>query len=197
MRVGSGELIDVDFRLIAATNRDLENEVEEGRFREDLYYRLKVVTLVVPPLRERPGDLELLAESYLERFCREHGRPPKRLSSAALSVMNGYHWPGNVRELKNVLESTVIFHQDEEIGPGDLPPPLRSGADSVSSDGGQIQGLTGEPLTMAEIERRVILETLELTNGRRAEAAGILQIGLRTLQRKLKEYREQGLLEEK
>ena len=196
MRVGGGELIDVDFRLIAATNRDLEREVEEGRFREDLYYRLKVVTLAVPPLRDRPGDLELLTESYLERFCREHGRSPKRLSQEALKVMNSYHWPGNVRELKNVLESMVIFHQGEEIGPRDLPAPLGGGGGAPASKDGSIQSMAGRPLTMAEIERRAILETLELTNGRRAEAAGILQIGLRTLQRKLKEYREQGLFEE-
>ena len=196
MRVGGGDVIEVDFRLIAATNRDPEKEVEEGRFREDLYYRLKVVTLTVPPLRERPGDLELLTESYLERFCREHGRPPKRLSHETLAIMKGYRWPGNVRELKNVLESMVIFHQGDEIGPGELPTSLRPGGESRSSDSGPIQSVGGRPLTMAEIERRVIMETLELTNGRRAEAAGILQIGLRTLQRKLKEYREQGLLEE-
>ncbi|MDH3255284.1 MAG: sigma-54 dependent transcriptional regulator [Acidobacteriota bacterium] len=194
MRVGGSEVIEVDFRLIAATNKDLEREVAETRFREDLYYRLKVVTLTVPPLRERPGDLALLAESYLERFCHEHGRDLKQLTPAAVGVMEGYPWPGNVRELKNVLESIVIFHQGEEIDANDLPLQIRSGG-QVRGDDVSIQDASGRPLTMAEIERRAILDTLRRTNGKRVEAASILEIGLRTLQRKLKEYREQGLLE--
>jgi DNA-binding NtrC family response regulator len=196
MRVGGSELIEVDFRLIAATNRDLEKEVSEGRFREDLYYRLKVVTLTVPPLRERPGDLTLLAEHFLERFCREHGRSPKRLTQDAVAVMTSYAWPGNVRELKNALESIVIFHEGDEIGTADLPTQVRTAGDGGAPRGGPIQTAVGSPLTMAEIEKRAILETLERTGGRRAEAASILEIGLRTLQRKLKDYREQGLLEE-
>ena len=154
------------------------------------------MTLTVPPLRNRPSDLALLGEHYLERFCREHGRSPKRLSRGALEVLGTYPWPGNVRELKNILESIVIFHEGEEILPGDLPAQIRSGGGSVTATAGPMQPISGTPLTMAEIEKRVILETLERTGGRRAEAAGILQIGLRTLQRKLKEYREQGLLEE-
>ncbi len=194
MRVGGSELLEVDFRLIAATNRDLEKEVTDGRFREDLYYRLKVVTLVVPPLRKRAGDIALLAESFIDGFCREHGRSPKRLSREALEVLNRYSWPGNVRELKNVLESVVIFHEGEEIGASDLPSELRAGARGPAS-GGPVQNLNGPPRTMAEIERQAILETLDLTSGRRAEAAKVLGIGLRTLQRKLKEYRETGYVE--
>ncbi len=194
MRVGGSELIDVDFRLIAATNRDLEKEVSEGRFREDLYYRLKVVTLAVPPLRNRSGDIALLAESFIESFCREHGRSPKRLSREALEVLNRHSWPGNVRELKNVLESVVIFHEGEEIAASDLPSELRAGVRGPTS-GGPVQNLNGPPRTMAEIERQAILETLDLTAGRRAEAAKVLGIGLRTLQRKLKEYRESGYVE--
>ncbi|MFQ5527772.1 MAG: sigma-54-dependent transcriptional regulator [Thermoanaerobaculia bacterium] len=191
MRVGSGDVLDVDFRLIAATNRDLEREVAEEKFREDLYYRLKVVTIAVPPLRARTGDLALLSEAFLERLCAEHGRDPKRLSQEALETMAAYSWPGNVRELRNVLESLVIFHEGEELGPGDLPPNVRERHVARKSDG-SIQNAVGTPLTMAEIERRAILETLELTGGKRAEAASILEIGLRTLQRKLKEYREAG-----
>jgi DNA-binding NtrC family response regulator len=195
MRVGGSELLDVDFRLIAATNRDLEKEVAEERFREDLYYRLKVVTLRVPPLRERLDDLSLLAEDFLERFCQEHGRSVKRLSAAAVEAMRGYGWPGNVRELRNVLESIVIFKEGEVIEVGDLPSLVRSGG-GEGKGASSVQRMVGPPMTMAEIERRAILETLRLTKGRRAEAAGILEIGLRTLQRKLKEYREQGLVEE-
>jgi DNA-binding NtrC family response regulator len=197
MRVGGSEAIEVDFRLIAATNRDLEREVFElDRFREDLYYRLKVVTLEVPPLRERPGDLALLAEHFLGRFCEEHERPAKRLTPEALKALGRYGWPGNVRELRNSLESVVIFHEGEEIGVADLPEEVRRGRGEVGRRGGSVQNMAGSPRTMAEIERRAILETLQLTSGRRAEAAGILEIGLRTLQRKLKEYREQGLVEE-
>ncbi len=191
MRVGGSELIEVDFRLLAATNKDLERAVEEGAFREDLYYRLKVVTLDVPPLRDREDDLVLLGEAFLERFCAEHDREPKRLSRDAVECLAAYAWPGNVRELKNAIESLVIFHGGEEITAADLPDHLRgSAAGSSRSPGVQIQ--EGSPMTMAEIEKRAILETLELTGGKRAEAAKILKIGLRTLQRKLKEYRTEG-----
>ena len=195
MRVGGSDVIEVDFRLLAATNKDLEKEVEEGRFREDLYYRLKVVTLRVPPLRQRHGDLALLSEAFLERFCAEHGRPPKRLAPDALTAMAAYGWPGNVRELKNVLESLVIFHEGEEIRAADLPAEVRQGR-TAGANGGAVQNLDGPARTMADIERRAILETLEMTSGHRAEAAKTLEIGLRTLQRKLKEYRDQGHFED-
>ena len=194
MRVGGAEVLQLDFRLIAATNRNLEQLVTDGKFREDLYYRLKVVTIEVPPLRRRVGDLALLAETFLERLCLEHGRSPKRLSQSAVETMAGYGWPGNVRELRNVLESLVIFHQGEEIASDDLPLNVRKGRQGRAPRG-SIQNLAGEPMQMAEIERRAILETLELTGGKRAEAAAILDIGLRTLQRKLKEYREAGTSE--
>jgi DNA-binding NtrC family response regulator len=141
MRVGGSELIDVDFRLIAATNKDLEKLVAEDRFREDLYYRLKVVTLRIPPLRERPEDVPLLAEHYLERFAAEHEKPPKSLSKDALEAMAAYPWPGNVRELKNVLESLVIFHQSDTISAAELPAELRQlgGGGGDSGDGAPVQ----------------------------------------------------------
>jgi DNA-binding NtrC family response regulator len=195
MRVGGSDLMEVDFRLVTATNKDLEKRVAEGRFREDLYYRLKVVTLRVPPLRERKEDIPLLAEHFLRQFCEEHGRPAKRLTPAALDLLAKNSWPGNVRELKNFLESTVIFHAGEEIDRGDLPADFRAGVE-VPRTGGPIQNLSGSPRGMAEIERQAILETLQLTGGRRADAAKVLGIGLRTLQRKLKEYREQGFFQE-
>jgi two-component system NtrC family response regulator/two-component system response regulator HydG len=198
MRVGGSELIEVDFRLIAATNRDLEREVAEGRFREDLYYRLKVVTLKIPPLRERGGDIALLAESYLKAFCEEHGKPAKSLSPPAAAALARYPWPGNVRELRNVLESVVIFLQGDEIRLEDLPVEVRgeeAGEGSVAT-GGPVQPPAGAPRTMDEIERQAILETLARTGGHRAEAARILDIGLRTLQRKLKEYKQRGFFQE-
>src|ERR1700681_2867759 len=188
MRVGGSELIEVDFRLIAATNRDLEKEVAEGRFREDLYYRLKVVTLRIPPLRERPGDIPPLLDHFLNQFCQEHGKPPKALAPEALELLTRYAWPGNVRELKNVMESVVVFHQDGEVTVNDLPAEIRQAA-TLSTRGGPVQSVVGEPRSMAEIERQAILETLGRTAGHRARAADILGIGLRTLQRKLKEYK--------
>ena len=195
MRVGGSELIEVDFRLIAATNKDLEKEVKEGRFREDLYYRLKVVTLRMPPLRERPIDIPLLAEHFLKVFCEEHGREPKQLSAEAAEVFARYPWPGNVRELKNQVESLVIFHEGPEIGLKDLPPELRDAA-TMSAAGAPVQPVSGRPRTMAEIERQAILETLQRTGGHRAKAADVLDIGLRTLQRKLKEYKDEGFVED-
>ncbi|MFL6202283.1 MAG: sigma-54-dependent transcriptional regulator [Thermoanaerobaculia bacterium] len=195
MRVGGSELIPVDFRLVAATNRDLEKEVAEGRFREDLYYRLKVVTLRIPPLRERPEDIPQLAEHFLNLFCQEHGKPPKRLGASALEVFSRYAWPGNVRQLRNVMESAVVFSQGDEVTPADLPTEVRESS-AVSAAGSAVPSGTGEPRTMADIERQAILETLERTGGHRAKAADILGIGLRTLQRKLKEYKDEGYIEE-
>jgi two-component system, NtrC family, response regulator AtoC len=195
MRVGGSELIDVDFRLIAATNRDLEKEVADGRFREDLYYRLKVVTLRIPPLRERPSDIPPLLEHFLVQFCQEHGKPPKTLSAEALELLSRYSWPGNVRELKNVMESVVVFHQDGEVTLNDLPPEIRDSS-TLSTSGTPVQSVVGEPRTMADIERQAILETLGRTAGHRARAADILGIGLRTLQRKLKEYKDEGFIQD-
>jgi two-component system, NtrC family, response regulator AtoC len=195
MRVGGSELIEVDFRLIAATNRDLEKEVSDGRFREDLYYRLKVVTLRIPPLRERVSDIPPLAEHFLALFCQEHGKAPKRLSAQALEMLARYPWPGNVRQLRNVIESVVVFHQGEEVQPGDLPVEVRESV-AVSSAGAPVQSVAGEPRTMADIERQAILETLQRTGGHRAKAADLLGIGLRTLQRKLKEYKDEGFYQD-
>lgn len=191
MRVGGSELLDVDFRLVAATNRDLEKAVAEDRFREDLYYRLKVVTLKIPALSARTEDIPLLSEYYLRLNCEEHGKPLKRLTPAALEAMAKHNWPGNVRELKNMLESVVIFHEGDEIDWSDLPIEIRDSGGSA--DESPVQLAVGEPRTMADIERKAILETLERTNGHRAEAAAILKIGLRTLQRKLKDYKQEGI----
>ena len=195
MRVGGNELIDVDFRLIAATNRDLEREVDEGRFREDLYYRLKVVSLRIPPLRERLADLPLLTEHFLRGFAERENKDAMHLSKEALAILSSYSWPGNVRELRNVIESAAVFHPGGEIRAEDLPTDFRRTAVPVAATA-PVQIVTGQPKTMAEIERQAILETLERTDGRRSDAARLLGIGLRTLQRKLKEYRDQGFYRE-
>ncbi len=194
MRVGGSDLISVDFRLVAATNRDLEKEVAEGRFREDLYYRLKVVTLRIPPLRERPEDIPQLADHFLALFCQEHGKPTKRLGTGALEVLSRFHWPGNVRQLRNVMESAVVFSQGDEITPAELPIEVRDS--SATAAGAAAPSAAGALRTMADIERQAILETLDRTGGHRAKAADLLGIGLRTLQRKLKEYKDDGYIQE-
>ena len=188
MRVGGGEVIDVDFRLVAATNRDLAKEVAEERFRQDLLYRLKVVTLEIPPLRQRGGDIALLSEHFLQEFAEEHGKEPPGLSKEALTILSRYGWPGNVRELRNVLESVAVFHQGDTIEASDLPRELLDASGAAPNDL-PVQPPFGEVRTMAKIERQAIEETLERTGGHRAEAARLLGIGLRTLQRKLKEYK--------
>jgi transcriptional regulator with PAS, ATPase and Fis domain len=195
MRVGGSELIDVDFRLIAATNRDLEKEVAAGRFREDLYYRLKVVTLHIPALRERPSDIPLLADHFLHRFTEDHDKEELSFSKEAVDALSRHAWPGNVRELKNQVESIVVFHPGGEIKLKDLPYELRAGG-AVPVTNGRIQPRSGPAKTMSEIERQAILESLERTSGHRAEAAKMLEIGLRTLQRKLKEYRDEGYFQD-
>ena len=192
MRVGGQELIDVDFRLLAATHRSLEDMVEAGDFREDLYYRLKVVTLDIPPLRERHGDLPLLADHYLKELAAEHQKPAMRLTADALDALAEFPWPGNVRQLRNVLESVVIFHQGTDIPLEALPAEVVNAGSSAGAEAPPVQPLLGEPRTMDEIERQAILETLRRTKGHRAEAAKLLGIGLRTLQRKLKDYKDQG-----
>ncbi len=196
MRVGGGEVIDLDFRLLAATNRDLEAEVEAGRFRQDLLYRLKVVTLHIPPLRDRLEDLPLLCDHFLTMFGELEDKPELTLSTEALEALAQHDWPGNVRELRNVLESVAIFHQGGVIEISDLPAEFRSAREAAAPASGRIQATIGAPKTMAEIERQAILETLERTGGKRSEAAKLLEIGLRTLQRKLKDYRRDGYFED-
>jgi len=186
-RVGGNEEIAVDFRLLAATNRELESEVAAGRFRQDLYYRLKVVTIAVPPLRERRDDIGPLVTHFVERFNAELGREVRRVAPELMVALRNYDWPGNVRELRNVVENMVLFARGDTLTLADLPVELRSErpAPSAASGGGAAEWV---PRTMEEIEREAILRTLELTGGHRAKAANLLGIGLRTLQRKLKEY---------
>ncbi|MFV2071671.1 MAG: sigma-54-dependent transcriptional regulator, partial [Thermoanaerobaculales bacterium] len=186
MRVGGATQISTDFRLVAATNRDLEAWVADGRFRQDLYYRLKVVTLSIPPLRDRAGDIPLFVQHFLELFNRELERDVRGVHHAVLTALKRHPWPGNVRELRNLVESLVLFARGEEISFEELPPEYRlSSAPPVAETSGEWR-----PRPMAEIERENILRAVAFTNGHRARAADLLEIGLRTLQRKLKEYGE-------
>ncbi|MCP3981646.1 MAG: sigma-54-dependent Fis family transcriptional regulator [bacterium] len=197
MRVGGTETIRVDIRLVAATNQDLEKMVEERQFRSDLYYRLKVVTIQIPPLRDREGDIPLLANQFLERFAKENERKELRFSADAMRVLVGHRWEGNVRELKNTVESLVVLAPNDEIGVEDLPPELARDVPAAPAGGSATPAgdASGEDLTMGEIERLAILRALEKTDGNRTQAAEMLGIGLRTLQRKLKEYRIAGTAE--
>ena len=223
--VGGNESREVDFRLVAATNRDLRAEIEAGRFRQDLYYRLSVVTVEIPLLRERKDDIPLLVERFRDLFAKEHGKPVIGVTPAALAALVGYAWPGNVRELKNVLESAVLFAAGTRIDVSDLPAAVRgraaaapAGAPAAKPRSGEWPAVRPTPVasaeaapealaassvaapeepasvatfvgkTMAEIEREAILTALQVTGGNRRRAAEALGIGLRTLQRKLKEY---------
>jgi len=192
MRVGGTETIHVDIRLIAATNQDLAAAVEAGRFRGDLYYRLKVVTLTIPPLRERREDIPLLANHFLREFAAENARPGLRFSPEVMRALVQARFEGNVRELRNLVESLVVLSPADEIRLEDLPPEYAR-ADTRSSNGATAAGEgVDDGLRMDEVERRAILAALDKTGGNRTQAAELLGIGLRTLQRKLKEYRLAG-----
>ena len=186
VRVGGNQRIPVDFRLVGATNRDLERWVREGRFRQDLYYRLKVVTLSLPSLRERVEDIPLFVQHFLRLLNEELEREVRGVHPAVLTAFKRHPWPGNVRELRNLMETLVLFARGDEITLEDLPVDYRGSSPTLAV----VPAASWQPMPMAEIEKQTILRTLEYTKGHRARAAQLLQIGLRTLQRKLKEYGE-------
>jgi DNA-binding NtrC family response regulator len=193
-RVGGNKTIKVDVRVVATTNRDLLKTVEKGDFREDLYYRLNVFPIQVPPLRERTGDIELLAQKFLERFERQNGTRSGGFSKDGLAALLGHHWPGNVRELQNVIERAAILAEEgKRIGPDllglgrALPTETRPAA-SVAPLVAPISE-EGDVLPLHEVEKRCIFEALERTGGNRTHAAALLKISIRTLRNKLAEYR--------
>lgn len=178
--LGSTRAVTFDARLIAATNRTLEEEIEAQRFREDLYYRLSVFSLTVPPLRERREDIPLLVRYFVEKHCRSLSLPPKAVSEEAMQAMINYEWRGNVRELQNAIERSVAL-SDDQIELSHLPPKVRE-ATQITND------LTGQTLTLDELERRYIVETLNRVRDDKNQAALLLGIDLSTLYRKLKRY---------
>ena len=181
-RVGGQETIKVDVRILCATNRNLEEEVAAGRFREDLYYRLKVVELEVPPLRDRQGDLPLLVDYFLHSFAEKNGRLVSGVTPECMDVFNRYPWPGNVRELEHAIERGVILMRGEYLDISALPLALQRWV------GLNAPGAAEEPATLKEAEKMLILKTLEETGGNRSEAARRLQITRKTLLNKLKSY---------
>lgn len=180
MPVGSTKEIGVDVRLVAATNRNLADETKKGTFREDLYYRLKVVEIHLPPLRERPEDIPLLVRFFLDEVAKENRRPVRDIAPEAQDLLLAYDWPGNVRELRNTLEGAIVLTTRQRIEVADLPESLRQSTPA--------QAVIRPGMTMAEIEKEAIRRALEQTSGNRGEASRILGLSVRTLQRKIKEY---------
>jgi two-component system response regulator HydG len=190
-RVGSNEPVHVDVRILSATNRDLEAAVESGAFREDLYHRLKVVTIRLPSLAERREDIPLLLDHFLKEHTKRHNKSIQGISTAARRRLLAYDWPGNVRQLRNVIESMVVVDFDGVLDLDDLPSELAPPADGENHSGGAggqdgLHDLVGKSLS--ELESLFIGETLKVTGGNREEAAEMLGIGERTLYRKIKEY---------
>lgn len=186
-RVGSNEPIRVNVRILSATNRNLEDAIEAGTFRRDLYHRLKVVTIRLPTLRERSQDIPVLVEHFIKQFARQHGKQIRGIAPIARRRLLAYEWPGNVRQLRNVVESMIVVDYDGLLDVDDLPEELADqGEAAEAAPTTSLAHLVGKPLP--EIERLFIVETLRLAGGNREEAAKMLGIGQRTLYRKIKEY---------
>lgn len=179
-RVGGNKRIEVDVRVVAATNRDLAAMVREGKFREDLYYRINVVRIDLPPLRERREDILLIARAFLDEFARENGKPGLAFSEEVERMLTQYSWPGNVRELRTAVEHGVVMCRGQEILPSDLPPDIRQSEASA--------GVVVNTLNLEELERQSIIRALKEHQGNRTLAARVLGISRRTLHRKINQY---------
>ncbi len=181
-RVGGDETIPIDVRVLATTNRRLEKEITGGRFREDLFFRLNVVRIEFPPLRERPGDIPVLVEHFIEKFNHEMGRRFTGVSDAAMEAFQRYSWPGNVRELQNAVERAIVLGEEPLIQREDLPGSVQGEAEQANAAALPVG------ITLAEAEKRLIVETLRSLGGNRTRAAETLKISIRTLRNKIKEY---------
>jgi len=197
--VGGRKTVKMDIRFIATSNKNLKDEVAKGKFREDLFYRLNVVPIHLPPLRERINDMPLLADHFMRKFCKENEKKVKGFSIAAMSLMGGYHWPGNVRELENLVERAVVMAQDEVIGSDELPAELKGGG-AVISTPSELEGAVAhaaEPLfiepdekgvyraIVERVENKLLKMALDKAGGVRLKAAGLLGINRNTLHAKL------------
>jgi DNA-binding NtrC family response regulator len=191
-RVGGNVTQQVDVRVIATTNRNLAEWVKQGKFREDLFYRLNVVPIPLPALRERLQDVPLLCEHFLQRIAARDGRPQRTFEPRALDLLQKYHWPGNVRELENICERSVVLEVGETIRASTISPWLAT----IGVNEEAIAGMTAGNGVLEELERRTILKTLDKHNGHRLRTAKELGIGLRTLGMKLKKLKDDGILVE-
>jgi DNA-binding NtrC family response regulator len=199
MRLGGTETIKVDVRILAASNEDLMKLVREGRFREDLFHRLNVISLHLPPLRERKEDIPLLIERFLDQFCQENGKPPRAFTHGAMKLLMDYDWPGNVRELENVIERAIVLSTQESMDADLLPESVRTReivkgvrlqlAEFLPPMPGEAGGFGSAPSLfqiLEEVERRIIVDMLERTNWNQTEAAERFQVPLSTLNQKIK-----------
>jgi transcriptional regulator with PAS, ATPase and Fis domain len=184
-RVGGTQNISIDVRIIAATNKNLEEAVAHGEFRQDLYYRLKVISLRMPALREQPEDVPLVAGHYLAQFAEEFNKPLKKLSPEAARMLQQYHWPGNVRELRNVIERLVILEHADVVLPEHLPAELRLGTRSNSRS---IIQLPSEGVALTDVERELVCQAMERAGGNQSNAADLLGIERDALRRRLIKY---------
>ena len=198
-RVGGAKPVKVNIRVIATSNRDMAEEVKKGNFREDLLFRLNVVNLKIPPLRNRPEDIRILSEHFAKKYAAVNGLPERPVSDAALKVLQSSYWKGNVRELENTIHRAVLLNQEDEVSPESilLPdgrPRSEEGYSMESADGRVVEAgsvLVGR--TVADVEQELIINTLRNCLGNRTHAANILGISIRTLRNKLKQYGDEGV----
>ena len=181
-RIGSGQTIKVDVRVIATSNRDLKEEVANGNFRSDLYYRLNVIPIDLPPLRIRKEDIPIISEYFLDKYCRSFGVPIKTLTDKVSEIFGSYSWPGNVRELENLIERAVVISRNQDLKPNDFPPEITAGISMTPS------GTVEVGMSVEEAEKILILKTLKAHAGNKTKASEILGISTRTLRNKLHEY---------
>jgi two-component system, NtrC family, response regulator len=194
-RVGGNRTFKVDVRIVAATHRDLQKKLQDGSFREDLYYRLNVIAIHIPSLRERSGDIPILAYHFLKRYAEANGKEMRGFSDDGLALLLQHSWPGNVRELENVVERAVILSSEPTLTPAHFPTLRRLAiAASAGGDGDGGRGISIPGSTMAELEREAILRTMEAVGGSTSRAAALLHISARKIQYKLKDYRMEGIV---
>ena len=191
-RVGSNKTLSADVRLVAATNKNLEEMVKAGSFREDLLFRLRVVEIWLPPLRERPEDLSLLAQTFLEEFARENGKPVKGFTAEVMDALMRYTWPGNVRELRTAIEHAVVLCRGDKITVRDLPHWVRNSVEVRPGQPGPEKLLARNALTVKDAEKQVIIRALKETSGNRTLAAKKIGMSRRSLHRKLHDYHLEG-----
>lgn len=185
-RVGSNKTISADVRLLAATNKSLEDLVKEGKFREDLFFRLRVVEILMPPLRDRPVDIPLLAQSFLHEFAKENNKAVSSITPEALEALTNYRWPGNVRELRTAIEHSVVLARGDRITFRDLPVNVRNGGHA--GDTLHSAATSKNTLSVKEAEKQLIIRALKESNGNRTQAAEKTGMSRRTLHRKLHTY---------
>jgi two-component system NtrC family response regulator/two-component system response regulator HydG len=192
-RVGGNKTFKVDVRIVAATHRDLKKKVQDGTFREDLYYRLNVIEINIPPLRERPGDIPLLVQHFLSKYAAANGKEIEGLSDEVMALLLSHPWPGNVRELENAMERAIVLSSQPELLPMHFPTLRGSGGEPAKAANSTL-GVRIPGSTLSELEREAILRTLEAVGGSTSRAASILDISARKIQYKVREYQQQAEL---